>query len=72
MRISHNERNLYFLIKVDSLKQRNEIANYYKGEKVYSQLIEEKERELKSCPNQIEIKSFSHPQSIYPFSQNPT
>ena len=42
------------------LKQRNEMVNYYKGEKVYSQLIEEKEREFKTCPNQTEIKSFSH------------
>lgn len=51
---------MYFLIRVDFLKQRNEMVDYYKGEKVYSQLFEEKERELKTCPNQIEIKSFGY------------
>lgn len=29
------------------------MVNYYKGEEVYSQLTEEKERELKTRPNQM-------------------
>lgn len=37
------------------------MANYCRGE-VYSQLIEEKEREFKIRSNQIEINSFSHPE----------
>ena len=35
------------------LKQRLKMANYYKGEEVYSPFIEEKERELKTCLHQM-------------------